>query len=198
MSDLGLHREFAKVGADYLREMSALEGAGNCTRTERRYQRSERTRLHAASAGAGLGLGPARKWILLASTGARTFPQVIGWPLPERKRITSNLSGQRSAGISEVHLDGCLKELSIYVRWPARATPKRRSASIWRGTCCGSRAASRGRSTNILSGAVPPRAASRGQPSNLGEDGLFRVQFPPPQVIIKYGLPERRSRSQRQ
>src|SRR6266478_2261088 len=67
---------------------------------------------------------------------------------PRTQRITSNLRGQRGTDISEVHLDRCLKELYIYVRWPARATPRRRSASTWRGTCCGSRAASLRRSTN--------------------------------------------------
>src|SRR5207253_7252593 len=47
---------------------------------------------------------------------------------PRTQRITSNLRGQRGTDISEVHLDRCLKELYIYVRWPARATPRRRSA----------------------------------------------------------------------
>src|ERR1019366_9401828 len=67
---------------------------------------------------------------------------------PRTQKITSNLRGQRGTDISEVHLDKCLKELYIYVRWPARATPRRRSASTWRGTCCGNRAASRRQSTN--------------------------------------------------
>jgi group II intron reverse transcriptase/maturase len=67
---------------------------------------------------------------------------------PRTQKITSNSRGQRGTGISEVHLDRCLEELYIYVRWPARATPRRRSASTWRGTCCGSRAASLRRSTN--------------------------------------------------
>jgi hypothetical protein len=72
-----------------------------------------------------------------------------GGPLtPRTQKITSNLRGQRGTGISEVHLDRCLKELYIYVRWPVRATPKRRSASTWRGRCCDSRTASRRRSTN--------------------------------------------------
>ncbi len=67
---------------------------------------------------------------------------------PRTQKITSNLSGRRSTGISEVHLDRCLKELYLYVRWPALTTPRRRSASTWRGTCCGDRTASRRRSTN--------------------------------------------------
>src|SRR2546422_2433837 len=76
----------------------------------------------------------------LVSPSVEGTPQ--GGPLtPRTQKITSNLRGQRGTGISEVHLDRCLKELYIYVRWPARATPKQRSASIWRGAYCVSRTA---------------------------------------------------------
>src|SRR5499425_2562760 len=56
---------------------------------------------------------------------------------PRTQKITSNLNGGWNFGESRVHIDLCRIRLYVYDRCRAPTRPRKPSASIARGTCCG-------------------------------------------------------------